>query len=164
MRRKLFKCSTWTYSELIRSDIPGPSGANSSRPSEPSGVKSSRPSILRPSQSSIMKPSREELQARVEFLAKKKRSAKRKVLAAPESSHATQGKVLKFGASSSSSFIREQGSSGQFWARGHTPHPVANVSEVSEVTGPQLRLSPCRSSQESSRDDRRASSGYPAYI
>ena len=77
MKRKLVKCSSRTYFKLIRSDIRGPSGA-----------KSSRPSSLRPSQSFVMKPSREELQAQVEFLAKKKRSVKRKVPAAPESSHA----------------------------------------------------------------------------
>ena len=109
VKRKLVKCSSWTYSELIRSDIRGPSGA-----------KSSRPSSLRPSQSFVIKPSREELQAQVEFLAKKKRSVKRKVLTAPESNHAARGKVPKLGASSSPSSIREQGSSGQFWARGHT--------------------------------------------
>ena len=128
MKRKLVKCSSRTYSELIRSEIPRPSGA-----------KSSRPSALRPSQSSVMKTSREELQARVEFLVKKKRSAKRKVLATPESSHTTRGKVPKLGESSLTSSIREQGSLGQFWARGHMPHPVV---EVSEVAGPQL-CSPC---------------------
>ena len=122
---KLVKCSPRTYFELIRSDIPGPSGA-----------KSSRPSALRPSQSSVMKPSREELEARVEFRKKKKRSAKRKVPAAPEGNHVAEGKVLKLGSSSSPSSIREHGSSGKFWARGHTPHPV---DEVSEVTGQQLR-------------------------
>ena len=73
MKRKLVKCSPWTYSELIRSDIPRPYGA-----------KSSRPSTLRPSQSSVMKPSREELQARVKFLVKKKRSVKHKVPTARE--------------------------------------------------------------------------------
>ena len=124
VKRKLVKCSQWTYSELIRSDIPWPSSA-----------KSSRPSALRPSQSSAMKPSREELQARVEFLVKKKRSAKRKFPTAPESNHAARGKVPKLGTSSSPSSILKQGSSGQFRARGHTPHPVA---EVSEMTGPQL--------------------------
>ena len=72
VKRKLVKCSSRTYSELIKSDIPGPSG-----------VKSSRPSSLRLSQSFVMKPSREELQAQVEFLAKKKRSVKRKVPATP---------------------------------------------------------------------------------
>ena len=61
-----------------------------------------------------MKPSWDELQALVEFLVKKKKSAKRKVPTAPESSHAAQGKVSKLGVSSSPSSIREQGSPGQF--------------------------------------------------
>ena len=146
VKRKLVKCSPRTYSELIRSDIPRPSGAKPSRPSEPFGAKSSRssepsgaksslPSALRPSQSYVMKPSREELKAQVEFLVKKKRSAKCKIPVAPESIHAARGKVQKLGESSSPSSIREQGSSGQFWARGRTPPPVA---EVSTVTGPQL--------------------------
>ena len=110
VKRKLIKCSPRTYSELIRSNIPVPSCAKPSRPSEPSGEKSSRPSALRPPQSSVMKPSQEELQDRVEFLAKKKRSAKCKVPVAPESSHAARGKVPKLGASSSPSSIHEQGS------------------------------------------------------
>ena len=83
MKRKLVKCSPQTYFELIRLDIPGPSGAKPSRPTKPSGTKSFQPSALRPPQSSVMNPSREELQARVEVLAKKKRSAKRKVPTTP---------------------------------------------------------------------------------
>ena len=83
-----------------------------------------------------MKPSREELQARVELLAKKKRSPKRKVPATPESSHAVRGKVLKLWASSSPSSVREQGLLGKFWARGRPHHLVA---ELSKVIGPQLR-------------------------
>ena len=83
-----------------------------------------------------MKPSREELQARVEFLVKKKRSTKRKVPAALESNNAARGKVPKLVASSSPSSIWEQGSPRKFWARGRTPPPVA---EVSKVIGPQLR-------------------------
>ena len=83
-----------------------------------------------------MKPSWEELQALVEFLVKKKRNAKSKVPVAPESIHEPRGKVPKLGASTSPSSIREQGSQGQFWARGGPPYPVA---EVSKVTGPQLR-------------------------
>ena len=147
MKRKLIKCSPRTYSELIKSDIPRPfgskpsrpfepSGEKSSRPSEPSDAKSSRPSALGPPQSSIMKPSREEIQARVEFFVRKKRSVKRKVPTALESSHVAQGKVSKLGASSSPSSIREQGSSGEFWVRGRLPHLVAKVSKV---IGPQLR-------------------------
>ena len=114
MKRKLVKCSPRTYFELIRWEIPGPSDAKPSRPSGPSGVKLSRPSSLGPPQSSVMRPSREELQARVELLAKKKRSTKRKVPATPESNHAVRGKVPKLGASSSPSFVREQGSLGKF--------------------------------------------------
>ena len=83
-----------------------------------------------------MKPSKEELQARVELLAKKKRSAKRKVLAAPESSHVARGRVPKSGVSSSLSSIWDQGSPGGSWARVRPPHPVA---EVLKVTDPQLR-------------------------
>ena len=139
VKRKLVKCSLWTYSELSISNIPGSSGAKPSRPSEPSRAKSSLPFALMPSQSFIMKPSQEEIQARVELLVKKKRSAKCKVPAAPKSNHAARGKVLKFGAPSSPSSIPEQGSSRQLWVRGRTPPPLA---EVSEATGPQLR-SPC---------------------
>ena len=135
VKQKLVKCSPRTYSKLIRSDIEGPSSEKSSRPSKPSGAKSSRPYALRPSQSSFMKLSQEELQAQVEFLAKKKRSAKRKVPVAPKSSPTARGKVPKLGESYSPSSIREDRSSGQFRARGHTPHLV---DEVSEVTGPQF--------------------------
>ena len=69
-------------------------------------------------------------------MAKKKRSAKHKVPTAPETSPEARGKVLKLGASSLPLFIQENGSLGKFRARGHTPHPVA---EVSKETGPPLR-------------------------
>ena len=39
VKRKLVKCRPWTYSELIRSDIPRPFGAKPSRPPGPLGVK-----------------------------------------------------------------------------------------------------------------------------
>ena len=87
MKWKLIKCSLRTYYDLIRSDIPVPYSVKPSQPFEPSSAKSSQPSTLRPSQSSVMKPSREEIQALVEFLAKKKRSAKYKVPATPDSIH-----------------------------------------------------------------------------
>ena len=48
VKQQLAKCLPRAYSELIRSDIPGPSGVNPSRPL-----------ALRPSLPSIMKPSRE---------------------------------------------------------------------------------------------------------
>ena len=118
VKQQLARCLLRVYSELIRLDIPGPYGVKPFRPSEPSGMKSTRLSALGPPQSSVMKPSREELRARVEFLAKKRRSAKRKVRATSESSHAARGKVLKLGASSSPSFTWEQGPPGQFGVRG----------------------------------------------
>ena len=135
VKRKLVKCHPRTYSELIMSDIPRPSDAKPSRPPRPSGVKLSGPSALGPPQSSVMKPSREELQARVEFLAKKKRNAKRKVLAASEDSHASRGKVPKLGASSSSSSTREHGPLKQFRVRGRLQHPADKVSKMAD---PQL--------------------------
>ena len=82
---KLAKCRPWVYSELIRLDIPEPSGVSSSL------ALALRPSLLFVMKTShegpsVMKPTREELQARVESLAKKKRSVKRKAQAPLESS------------------------------------------------------------------------------
>ena len=60
VKRKLVKCIPRTYSELIRSDIPGPFGAKPSRPSEPFGAKSSRsskPSGAKSSLPSALRPS-----------------------------------------------------------------------------------------------------------
>ena len=128
VKRKLAKCSLRMYSKLIILDIP-----------RPFGTKYSQPSALRPSEPSVMKPSREELHARVELLAKKKRSVKHNVPAAPESYHVARGKVQKLGASSLSSSIREQGSLGQFRVRGHTLHLMG---EVPVVANPQPRSPP----------------------
>ena len=130
VKRKLVKCSSRTYSELIRWDIIGPSGGKPSLPSGPSGVKLSRPSALGPPQPSIMKPSREELQARVEFLVKKKRSTKCKVTAASESNYAAKGKVSKLGAFSSPSSTPENEPSGKFGVRGRPQHPEVEVSKM----------------------------------
>ena len=75
VKQKRAKYRLQVYSELIRSDIPGPSGvspsrAPTSRPSLPFVMKTSRegPSVVR--------PTREELQAQVELLEKKKRGVK----------------------------------------------------------------------------------------
>ena len=62
VKRKLDKCRPRVYFELIRSDIPGPSGvspsrAPASRPSLPFVMKTSREGP------SVMKPTWEELQA-----------------------------------------------------------------------------------------------------
>ena len=69
------ECSPYPYSELIRSDIPGPSSLRSTRsaalrPSPPSAMKFS------PVGSSAAKPTKGELLARVETLSRKSRSVK----------------------------------------------------------------------------------------
>ena len=66
---------------------------------------------------SAVKPNREELQARVESLAKKKRSVKRKAQAPPKSSLAIRGKIPRLGASSPSSTAKERGPFDQVSAR-----------------------------------------------
>ena len=117
VKRQLAKCLPHVYSELIRSDILRPSSVN---PSRPPALRPSLPSVMKPSRegSSAVKPTREELQARVESLAKKKRSVKHKAQAPPESRLAIRGKILKLGASSPSSMAKEWGSSDQVSARG----------------------------------------------
>ena len=69
-------------------------------------------------------------------MAKKRRSGKHKVSAAPESNHVARGKVPKLGVSSSPSPIREQGLLRQFWLRGPPPHPLV---EVLTAADPQVR-------------------------
>ena len=105
VKRKLTKCASRAYSEVIRSDIPGPSGARPTRlpflRSSPLSVmkppvsKSSSPSILEPL---ITKPTRGELRARLKVLAKKKRSVKRKPPTSPKGCPPARGKILKVGA------------------------------------------------------------------
>ena len=88
MKRRLVRCYPRAYFELIRSDIPGPSGA---KPARLPVLRSSPPSVMTPSlppisKSSssfalkplIAKPTRGELRARLEMLAKEKKSVKRK--------------------------------------------------------------------------------------
>ena len=113
VKRKLVKCLLRVYSKLIH----GPSGVShsrspASRPSMPFVMKTSHEGP------SVVKPTREELQARVESLAKKKRSVKRKAQAPPERSLAIRGKVLRFGASSLSSTVKGWGLSDEVPARG----------------------------------------------
>ena len=118
MKRKLVKCAPRAYSELIRSDIPGPFGLRPARlpflRSSPFSVmkppvsRSSSPSILEPL---IVKPTRGKLQSHLEVLAKKKRSMKRKPPSSPEGCPPSRGKILKVGASSSHSSAVEAGDS-----------------------------------------------------
>ena len=106
VNRKLAKCLSCAYSELIRSDIPGSSGLNSSRPS-----------TLRPSMKfsyerpPVVKPTKGELQARVETLSRRSRSAKQKSQDSLEKSHLSLGKAPRLGMSSSSPYahVRVQG-------------------------------------------------------
>ena len=120
---KLVKCASRAYSELIRSDIPGPSGARPARlhflrtspisimkPSLPPVSKSSSSSVLEPF---MEKPTRGELRALLEVLTKKKRNVKRKSQASPEGCPPARGKILKAGAfSSPSPTVGAGGSSG----------------------------------------------------
>ena len=129
VKRKLAKCRPRVYSELIRSDIPrsssvSPSQAPASRPSLPFVMKTSREGP------SVMKPTWDKLQARVQSLAKKKMSVKRKAQAPLESILAIWGKVLRLGAPSLPSTVKGWGSSDQVPARGRAPPSLAKVSEV----------------------------------
>ena len=110
VKRKLTKCAPHAYSEFIGSDILGPSGVRSARLPflrssplsfmKPPISKSSSPSVLEPL---IAKPTRGELRARLEVLAKKKRSVKWKPSTSPKAYPPARGKILKVGASSSPS-------------------------------------------------------------
>ena len=110
VKRRLVKCHPRAYSKLIRLDIPGSSGSKPARlpvlrPSPPSVMKPSLPPISKSSSSStleplMVKPTRGELQGRVEVLAKKRRSVKRKTQASPEGFPLARGKTLKVGVSS----------------------------------------------------------------
>ena len=101
VKLKLAKCLPRTYSELIRSDIPGSLG-----------LRSSRPATLRPSYPSVMKfshvgppvakPTKGELLAWVEMLSRRTRSVKRKTSDSLEKGRPAWGKVLRLGTSSSS--------------------------------------------------------------
>ena len=111
MKWKLVKCAPRAYSELIRSDIPGSSGARPTRlhflRSSPLSVmkppvpKSSSPSVSEPL---AKKPTRGEIRFLMEVLANKKRSVKRKPPNSPEGCPPVGGKTLKVGALPSPSF------------------------------------------------------------
>ena len=99
--QELTECSLHPYSELIRSDIPGPSSLRSTRsaalrPSPPSAMKFS---LVGPS---TAKPTKGELLARVETLFHKSQSLKRKASDSIDKDLPSWGKVPKLGASSSS--------------------------------------------------------------
>ena len=96
VKRQLGKCLPRAYSNLIRSDIPGslgvsPSCSPCSTSPPPLAMKTSHGGPL------VVKPTRGELRARVELLAKKRGSVKRKAQDPLESSLPVQGKVPKLG-------------------------------------------------------------------
>ena len=110
IKRELAKYLPRTYSELIRSDIPGSSGSRSSRPA---ALRPSPPSVIKLSHDGppATKPTKGELLARVETLSRKSRSVKRKTLDSPVKGGPSWGKVPKLGLSSSSpsAHVRERG-------------------------------------------------------
>ena len=101
VKLKLAKCLPRTYSELIKSDIPGSSG-----------LRSSRPATLRPSSPSVMKfshvgppvakPTKGELLDRVEMLSRRTRSVNWKTPDSLKKGRPAWGKVPRLGTSSSS--------------------------------------------------------------
>ena len=98
VKRQLGKCHSRAYSDLIKSDIPGsssvsPSCSPCSTSPPPFSMETSPGGPL------VMKPTRGELPARVELLAKKRRSVKCKAQDPPESSFLARGKVPKLGVS-----------------------------------------------------------------
>ena len=97
----LVECPPRPYTELIKSDIPGPSSLRLARsvvlrPSPPSTMK------ISPIGPSAAKPTKGELLARLEILSRKPRSVKRKTLDSIEKDRPALVKVTKLGASSSS--------------------------------------------------------------
>ena len=124
MKQRLIRCHPQAYSELMRSDIPGMSGA---KPARHLFLRSSPPFIMKPSlppvskssssfalEPLIAKPTRGELRARLEVLEKKKKSVKQKTQTSLEGCPPTWGKILKVGVSSSpSSMVGAVDSSGR---------------------------------------------------
>ena len=132
VKQKLAKCRPRVYSELIRLDILGPSGA--SPPRAPT-TRLSLPFVMKTSHEgpSVVKPTREELQAQVDSLAKKKRNVKRRAQAPLESSLEIRGKVPRLGALTPSSTAKRWGSSDQVPARCQAPPSVAKVSKAASL-------------------------------
>ena len=137
VKQQLGKCRPRAYSNLIRSDIPSSSGVSLScspclRSPPPPAMDTS------PEGSPVVKPTWEELQARVELLAKKRRSVKLKAQDPLENSLPAQGKTPKLGASIPPSPVKERGSHAQVWVRGQA---LPSLAEVSEVVGAQRHSS-----------------------
>ena len=149
MKRKLVKCAPRAYSELIRSDNLGLFGARLARllflRSSPLSVmkrsvpKSSPPSVSEPLTS---KPTRGELRSRLEVLAKKKRSVKRKPSSSPEGCPPARGKTQKVGTYPSlSSAVGVGDSSGGANEPPLEVRPISVWSPTSRGTAPPSTVS-----------------------
>ena len=126
VKQRLRKCRPRAYSDLIKLDIPGSSGVSPS--CSPRSRSPPLPAMeISPEGPLIVKPTLGELQARVDSLAKKKRSVKRKAQDPPESSLPVRGKVLKLGVSISRSLVKEQGSHAQARVKGQELTSLAEV-------------------------------------
>ena len=147
--QELAKCSPRTYSELIRSDIPGPSSLRSTRsvalrPSPPSSMKFS------PVGPSVAKPTKGELLAQVETLSRKFRSVKRKTSDSFEKDRLAWGKVPKLGASSSSPSTHVQ-------IPGQVLSPPVEVPKA-------LSSQPCSSSAVKEKDSSGRAAEHPSEV
>ena len=135
VKRRLGKCLPRAYSDLIRLDIPSSSSVS------PSCSPHSRSPPLPAMETSpggplVVKQTRGELQARVESLAKKRRSVNRKAQDPLESSLPAQGKAPKLRVSVLRSPVKKRGSHAEVRVRGQA---MPSLAEVSEEAGAQRR-------------------------
>ena len=129
VKRRLGKCRPQAFSDLIKSDLPGSLGVS------PSSSPRSKSPLLPLMETSpggplVVKPTRGELRARVELLAKKKRSVKRRAQDPLEGSLPAQGKVPKLGVSDPRSCTQVQ-VRGQAWSSSVEVSKVAGVQRYS---------------------------------
>ena len=109
VKQRLSKCHPRAYSDLIRLDIPGSSDVSPS--CSPHARSPPLPAMeISPWGPLVVKLTQGELQARVESLAKKRRSVKRNAQDPPESSLPARGKIPKLRVSVSRSPVKERGS------------------------------------------------------
>ena len=144
VKRQLGKCRPWAYSYFIKLDIPGSSDVS---PSYSPYLRSPPPHAMEisPEGPPAVKPTREELQARVELLAKKRRTVKRKAQDPPESSLPARGKAPMLGTSVPPSPVKERGSHAQVRVR------AQELPYFTEVAGGQRRSSSAAGAKGSSR-------------
>ena len=130
VKRQLGKCRPRAYSDLIGSDIPDSSDVSPS--CSPCSTSPLPPAMeTSPGGPLVVKPTQGELRARVELLAKKRRSVKRKAQDPLESSLPARGKVPKVG-------VSDPRSRAQVQVRGKA---LSSSTEVSKVVGAQRRSS-----------------------